>query len=351
MGKDKTEKKIVSDKKAKKSKKRKVEEAEDAAEEVVESPVKKEKKKKDKKRKAEDAVVEESPKKDKKAKKAKKGTPVKEAEAEESPKKKKKDKKKKKTVEEEAPPPAPVEEEDDDSSEEEEEKPAAAAEESADSDDDEEEDKMVIKSAPKPGDAAANPDGITEVFMGNLSFDIDDSSLKEAFKDCGEITNIKWLEHKDTGKFKGCGFISFGDAEMAAKAVGMNGQEVLGREIRVDFAKGKSAGAGGGAGGAGGGVRPMQEKPEGCTTLFCGNLNFNIDDDAMKDFFKDCGEVSSIRWLTDRDTGDFKGCGFVEFSDPDTSLDKAAAMNGNELMGRAVRLDYAAPRKPREKTW
>ena len=127
--------------------------------------------------------------------------------------------------------------------------------------------------------------------------------------------------------------------------------QVLGREIRVDFAKGKSAGAGGGAGGAGGGVRPMQEKPEGCTTLFCGNLNFNIDDDAMKDFFKDCGEVSSIRWLTDRDTGDFKGCGFVEFSDPDTSLDKAAAMNGNELMGRAVRLDYAAPRKPREKTW
>ena len=114
-------------------------------------------------------------------------------------------------------------------SEEEEEKPAAAADESADSDDDEEEDKMVIKSAPKvklyfplirysdssvpvrvscttslrimhtlahththahtqPGDAAANPDGITEVFMGNLSFDIDDSSLKEVGSSVQSLT-------------------------------------------------------------------------------------------------------------------------------------------------------------------
>ena len=42
------------------------------------------------------------------------------------------------------------------------------------------------------------------------------------------------------GKFKGCGFVSFADADMAAKAVGMTGTEVLGREIRVDFAKSKS---------------------------------------------------------------------------------------------------------------
>ena len=42
----------------------------------------------------------------------------------------------------------------------------------------------------------------------------------------------------------------------------------------------------------------------------------------MYDFFKDCGEISNIRWLTDRETGDFKGCGFVEFAEPEASLDK-----------------------------
>ena len=45
----------------------------------------------------------------------------------------------------------------------------------------------------------------------------------------------------------------------------------MGREIKVDFNAGKPAGKG--KGGKGGGeVRPMQEKPAGCNTLFAGNL-------------------------------------------------------------------------------
>ena len=54
--------------------------------------------------------------------------------------------------------------------------PAPVADEASE---EEEEDKMVIKSAPKPGDAVANPTGTTEVFMGNLSYNIDDDGIKE----------------------------------------------------------------------------------------------------------------------------------------------------------------------------
>ena len=104
------------------------------------------------------------------------------------------------------------------------------------------------------------------------------------FQDCGTITNCKWLEDRDTGKFKGCGFITFSSPEEATKAVAMNGTEILGRPCKVDYSVGKPArtpGAGGG-----GEVRPMQAKPDGCTTLFCGNLSFDIDDDGIKNFFK-----------------------------------------------------------------
>ena len=62
--------------------------------------------------------------------------------------------------------------------------------------------------------------------MGNMSFQVDEASLQEAFKSCGTITNCKWLEHKDTGKFKGAGFITFSSPEEAAKAVAMNGSHV-----------------------------------------------------------------------------------------------------------------------------
>ena len=43
----------------------------------------------------------------------------------------------------------------------------------------------------------------TRCFLGNLSYDIDDDSLKEAFKHCGEITDIHWLTDKSSGKFFG----------------------------------------------------------------------------------------------------------------------------------------------------
>ncbi len=47
-------------------------------------------------------------------------------------------------------------------------------------------------------------------------------------------------------------------------------------------------------------------KPEGCRKLFAGNLSYDIDDDTMCDFFKDCGTVIGLRWLTRKDTGEFR---------------------------------------------
>ena len=96
------------------------------------------------------------------------------------------------------------------------------------------------------------------------------------------------------------------------------------------------------AGGAGK-TFEQSKKPDGCVTCFLGNLSYDIDDDKCKEFFKDCGEVSKIRWLTDRESGDFKGCGFIEFYDS-ASTDKAAALSGQDLLGRAIRIDYAKGR-------
>lgn len=294
-------------------KQKKEEEPEAETPEKKAKKVKKEKKdtteKKNKKRKADEpAEVEaEAPVSEKKAKKAKK-----------EDKKEKKSKKAKKAEE------------------------PAAEEEEAEEEAEEEEVEMKVHKK-DTSSSAANPTGTCEVFMGNLSFSIDDASIKQAFAEAGEIVATKWLEHRDTGKFKGAGFITFSTPEGAANAVAMNGQDVMGRPIKVDFSNGKPAGAKGGKPGKNE-VRPMQPKPDGCNTLFCGNLSFDVNDDLMREFFSDCGEINQIRWLTDRETGDFRGCGFVEFADPDSSLDKAAKKNGADFLGRTIRLDYAAPR-------
>lgn len=121
----------------------------------------------------------------------------------------------------------------------------------------------------------------------------------------------------------------------------------MGREIRLDFAKPRPGGDK--PRGNKGGRReskPLSEKPDGCLTVFCGNLSFDIDDSKMQEFATEagCGEIAHIRWLTDRDSGDFKGCGFVEFG---ATEDKFVKKNGSDLMGRTIRLDYAKPRAPR----
>ena len=45
--------------------------------------------------------------------------------------------------------------------------------------------------------------GTCTAFFGNLSYDIDQGILAEFVKSAGEIKDVRWLEHKDTGDFKG----------------------------------------------------------------------------------------------------------------------------------------------------
>jgi len=163
-----------------------------------------------------------------------------------------------------------------------------------------------------------------------------------------------------TQKFKGSGFITFESTDAAAKAIQKNGEDVLGRPIKVELstprqpnAFGAGAGAGGkkfgnnsprGGAGPKGGDRPRTPRPAGgCNTVFVGNCSYDIDDDGVKKFFGSCGDVKAIRWVTDRDTGNFKGCGFVEFYDV-KGADAAVELSGNDMAGRNVKIDYAPPR-------
>jgi nucleolin len=140
------------------------------------------------------------------------------------------------------------------------------------------------------------------------------------------------------------GFITFDSPAAAQKALAMTGQELMGRAIRCELAKPRNAAAGGRKPGKDFQLSP---KPEGCTTVFAGQLSYTIDEESVREFFKDCGEISAIRWLNDRETGEFKGCAFVEFNDT-SAVDLAIAKQGSVLAGRPIRLDYASSKPKKE---
>ncbi len=94
-----------------------------------------------------------------------------------------------------------------------------------------------------------------KLFVGGLSWDTDDSSLRAAFETFGEVTEAKVITDRETGRSRGFGFVTFVDAAAGEEAIGkMDGTSLDGRTVRVNEAQDRRGGGGGGGrGGRGGG--------------------------------------------------------------------------------------------------
>jgi len=91
------------------------------------------------------------------------------------------------------------------------------------------------------------------IYVGNLGFDVDESVLREAFEQFGQIAEVRLIMDKYTGKTKGFGFIEMPEKEEAQKAIAeMNEKDFEGRIIKVSEAKPKTDRGGGGRRGGGG---------------------------------------------------------------------------------------------------
>jgi cold-inducible RNA-binding protein len=81
--------------------------------------------------------------------------------------------------------------------------------------------------------------------------------------------------------------------------------------------------------------------------IFVGNLSFGATEDSVRSLFEPHGAVGRVNIVTDRDTGQPRGFGFVEMSN-DSEGDKAiAALNGKDLDGRALNVNEARPKTER----
>jgi len=103
------------------------------------------------------------------------------------------------------------------------------------------------------------------IYVGNLSYEVTEEDLKEAFQVFGEVDNVKVIKDNYTGRSKGFGFVEMPSKSEAQSAIeGLNGKDLKGRSLNVNEARPRSdsrrggAGSGGprrGGGGRGGGGR------------------------------------------------------------------------------------------------
>jgi RNA recognition motif-containing protein len=88
------------------------------------------------------------------------------------------------------------------------------------------------------------------IYVGNLSFDVTEQDLRQAFEAFGEVTSTNIINDKFTGQSKGFGFIEMSAKDQAQAAIaGMKGKEMNGRALNVNEARPRNDNRTGGNGG------------------------------------------------------------------------------------------------------
>ena len=173
-----------------------------------------------------------------------------------------------------------------------------------------------------------------KIYVKGLPWLTTEEEVKEFFKSCGPLVSVDLPVGAD-GRSTGTAFIVFANRAGVDAALELDGQTWPGTErwlkIQEGLEKpGKSYGSGG-------------VRPEGCNTVFVGNLPWDVEESQIREIFGQCGEIARIRFSMTEE-GEFRGFGHVEFTDGEAT-DAAVKLAGTDVNGRAIRVDYAPPRE------
>jgi nucleolin len=133
------------------------------------------------------------------------------------------------------------------------------------------------------------------VYVANIPFRIMEAELAKMFENEQlNPTSIRYLTDRSTGKFRGIGFVQFETEEQAARAVGMDGFEVMGRNLRIQKSINTMTPVGG-----------RRSPPS--NSCFVGNLPFTTEESEVRSLFSKFGSIMEIRLPMDHTKGVHKG--------------------------------------------
>ena len=81
--------------------------------------------------------------------------------------------------------------------------------------------------------------------------------------------------------------------------------------------------------------------------LYVGNLSYGATEGTIRSLFENYGAVDTVNLITDRNTGQSKGFGFVEMTNDAEAQRAISALNGKEIDGRALTVNEARPKEER----
>ncbi|KAK2664467.1 hypothetical protein Ddye_003041 [Dipteronia dyeriana] len=176
-----------------------------------------------------------------------------------------------------------------------------------------------------------------KLFVGNLPYDVDSQKLAMLFEKAGIVEISEVIYNRETERSRGFGFVTMSTVEEAEKAVEMfNRYDIDGRLLTVNKAAPR-------------GSEP--ERPprayEPAFRIYVGNLPWEVDNARLEQVFSEHGKVVNARVVYDRESGRSRGFGFVTMATETELNDAIAALDGQNLDGRAIRVNVAEERARR----
>ncbi|MHC4181452.1 MAG: RNA recognition motif domain-containing protein [Planctomycetota bacterium] len=97
---------------------------------------------------------------------------------------------------------------------------------------------------------------MTNIYVGNLSYDATEEDIRQAFAEYGEVSSVNIIQDRETGRSRGFAFVEMPEGDQAKEAIEkVNLAEIAGRRVTVNEARPKSDRPRRGGGGGGGGGR------------------------------------------------------------------------------------------------
>ncbi|KAL8097705.1 28 kDa ribonucleoprotein, chloroplastic-like [Apium graveolens] len=181
----------------------------------------------------------------------------------------------------------------------------------------------------------AEPPEDAKLFVGNLPYDFDSAKLAELFNQAGVVEIAEVIYNRQTDQSRGFGFVTMSTVEEAEKGVEMFSRyDVGGRLLTVNKAAPR-------------GSPPAERVFAPSFRVYVGNLPWEVDSSRLEQVFSEHGKVIDAKVVYDRESGRSRGFGFVTMASETEVNDAIAALDGQSLEGRAIRVNVAEERPRR----
>ncbi|XP_041801688.1 heterogeneous nuclear ribonucleoprotein A1-like [Chelmon rostratus] len=154
-------------------------------------------------------------------------------------------------------------------------------------------------------DVPREPEQLRKLFIGGLSFETTDESLRAHFEQWGSLTDCVVMRDPNSKRSRGFGFVTYSSVQEVDAAMSARPHKVDGRVVEPKRAV----------------SREDSNRPGAHVTvkkIFVGGIKEDSEELHLRDYFQQFGKIEVIDIMTDRNTGKKRGFAFVTFDDHDS---------------------------------